>query len=146
MIHQLAKVQTIEAQLSQADQARRQGRSQPRPLVSALAKHRTRVHDLSTVLTPGRSGGRSSAAKRAFSDESKLAALTPQGPRGQQSPRPSQTPTPCHVARMRQHRIAYKTGTKPTVQIQTDKKYVRSYPLWDGIYDKGLNTEAVQTS
>ena len=35
--------------------------------------------------------------------------------------------------------------TTPTIQIQTNYMLVRSHPLWDGIHDKGLNEEAIQT-
>jgi hypothetical protein len=70
----------IEVQLSQADQARHQGRDQPQPLLSALAARSTRVHDLFAVPTPGRNEERSSPAKRVCCNKSGHAALTPQGP------------------------------------------------------------------
>ena len=37
------------------------------------------------------------------------------------------------------------TSTKPTVQIRTDKTWVRSHPLRDGIHDESLDLEAIQT-
>jgi hypothetical protein len=33
---------------------------------------------------------------------------------------------------------------EPTVQIRTDKTWVRSHPLWDGIHDESLDLEAIQ--
>jgi hypothetical protein len=101
------------------------------------------VHNLYLVTTPGRDGERSSLARRAGSDESRHATLTLQGSRGQQSPRPGQTPSLCHAAPMRQHRAMMTTGTTPTVQIRTDKMYVQFHPLRDGIHDEGLSTEAL---
>jgi hypothetical protein len=33
------------------------------------------------------------------------------------------------------------TGTKPTIQIRTNRTRVRFQPLWDGIHDEGLDLE-----
>ena len=38
------------------------------------------------------------------------------------------------------------TGTEPTVQLWTDKTWVRSHPLWDGIHDENIDLEAIQIS
>ena len=36
-------------------------------------------------------------------------------------------------------------STEPTIQIRSDKTWVRSHPLRDGIHDKSLDLEAIQT-
>ena len=101
--------------------------------------------DLSPVMTPGQDGERSSVAQYACSNKSKHAALTSQGPRERQSPRSSQTSSLCHAAQTRQHRPAGTTNTEPTIQIRSDKTWVRSHPLRDGIHDESLDLEAIQT-
>ena len=40
---------------------------------------------------------------------------------------------------------AVMTGTMTTSQIWPEEMRVRSYPLWDGIHDEGLDLEAIQT-
>jgi hypothetical protein len=126
------------------DQTRRQGRSQPRPLLSVLAKHRTRVYDLSIVLTPGRNGERSSTAKHASSDKSGHTALILKGPRGQRSPRSYQTPSLRHAARTRQHCTA-ETASTVTHHPNMVRQHIRmNLPIWDGIHDGGFDLEAIQ--
>ena len=119
-IQQLTKARTTEAQRkpSRAGQSLR-SRSSPTSSTRLSTRHSQDARPLH-VTTPKRDGGRSSAARHACSDKSKHAALTPQGPRGQQSPRLGQTPSLCHAAPTRQHRTTVATGTTPTVQIQTD--------------------------
>ena len=111
---------------------------------SCLKPHGTRkMHDLSPITIPGRNGERSSAAKRASSDKNKHATLTLQGPRGQHSPRPGQTPTLRHAAQTRQYLPrAVMTSTMTTGQIRPYKMHVRPHPLWDGINDKGFDLKA----
>ena len=116
----LTKARTTEAQQksSGAGQAPRLG-SSPTPC-TRLSTQRLQDARSLPVTTPERDEGRSSAARHACSDESKHAALTPQGPRGQQSPRLGQTPSLCHAAPTRQHRTTVATGTTATVQIRTN--------------------------
>ena len=90
MVHLLTKAQMIEAQLSFVDLGQAQSQGVPMTLPSTFTVCRATPHDLSSVLTSGRNRERSSPAKHA--------ALTPQGPRGQQSPQPSQMPSLCHAA------------------------------------------------
>jgi hypothetical protein len=45
----------------------------------------------------------------------------------------------------RQHRTTVAMGMIPTVQIRINKTIVRSFLVQDGIHDRGLNTEAIQT-
>jgi hypothetical protein len=81
------------------------GRPRPLPTPSVAP------HDLSSVSTPGRNGGRSGCTKYASSDKGSHAPLTPLGLRGQLSSQLGQAPSLLHHARIRQHRQAVTTST-----------------------------------
>jgi hypothetical protein len=48
-------------------------------------------------------------------------------------------PVSCHINKTTPHSVAM--GTKPTIQIRTDRTRVRPYLLRDRIHDKGLDLE-----
>jgi hypothetical protein len=96
----------------------RPGQGRPQPLFVPWPHNE---FDLLPIATAKEDGKRSHQAKRTCPDKSRHAILTPQGLKGQQSPRPDQMTTPRHAAWTRQHRTVVLTGTKPTVQIHIDK-------------------------
>jgi hypothetical protein len=90
--------------------------------------------------------GETEPTKSAYSDKSRHVTLTPQGPRGQRSPRSGQTPSLHYVVETRQHYQAVVVSTENHHPNMARQDICTTHPLWDGIHDSGLDLEAIQAN
>jgi len=95
-------------------------------------------------MTPRRNRERSSLAKHACSNKEQACRTDPTRIEGTTvtSVRLDTFPMPHHTNKTIPPK-AVMTGTMTTSQIWPEEMRVRSYPLWDGIHDEGLDLEAI---